>query len=214
MAFRNNFVWAFIGKSGAGKTVTAKQVAKDWKRTRKRKGGKIFAFDPHDAFYGIADVKIDAKDEDWASIIIQKDKRGHYPFANSLIILDDYRTLLKSDKMPPDFLDLLALRRRLNLDIIYMVHNPKLILERLSYFSTHFSVFRTESHANDFADKIQKFLTCQQASSLVNAYVRPMEEKEYNSLYPNFPYVFVKSDSDQLFPMNMEEEQINQLQLT
>ena len=116
--------------------------------------------------------------------------------------------------MPPDFLDLLALRRRLNLDIIYMVHNPKLILERLSYFSTHFSVFRTESHANDFAEKIQKFLTCQQASSLINAYVRTMDEKEYNAQYPNFPYVFVQNDSDSLFPMNMDEEKINALKLT
>lgn len=213
MQFRNNFVWAFIGKSGAGKTVTAKQIARLWKKARKRKGGKVFAFDPHDAFYGIADFKIDAKDEDWASVIIQKDKNGNYPYANSLIILDDYRTLLKSDKMPPDFLDLLALRRRLNLDIIYMVHNPKLILERLSYFSTAFSIFRTESHSDDFAEKIQKFLTCQQASSLVNAYVRKFEEKEYNALYPNFPYVFVQNDSDSLFPMNMDEKIINSLEL-
>jgi len=236
MAFRNNFVWAFIGKSGAGKTVTAKQVAKDWKSARFRmrrrgEGGKIFAFDPHDAFYGIADIKIDAKDEDWASVIIMEvckscgkrkktsvcskcgSTKFYFPYANSLIILDDYRTLLKSNQMPPDFLDLLALRRRLNLDIIYMVHNPKLILERLSYFSTHFSVFRTEANADDFADKIQKFLTCQRASILVNAYVRLFDEKGYNALYPNFPYVFVQNDSDQLFPMNMDEEIIKELQL-
>ena len=140
---RNNFVWVFIGAGGTGKTVTAVQVAKDWKQSRRRIKGKVLAFDPHDDFKKIADVKIDAKDEDWAKIIMQKNKDGTFKFSNSLLILDDYRSILKGNNMDTNFYDLLALRRKIGIDIIYITHNPKLILKGLSYWNSCFSIFRT-----------------------------------------------------------------------
>jgi len=208
-----NFVWCFIGASGTGKTVTAIRIAQDWKQERKRTGGKIIAFDPHGDFRNILDIKIDAKDEGWAKILMQKNKDGTFMFANSLLILDDYRSILQGNNMDVDFYDLLALRRKINLDVIYITHNPKLILKGLSYWNTHFSLFKTSAHSDDFEDKIPKHLICQQACNLINAYTRTFDEKQYNALYPNFPYVFVKADSDQLFPQNMEQEIIDSLQL-
>ena len=211
--FRNYFVWCFIGASGTGKTVTAIQLAKDWKKSRRRVGGKVIAFDPHGAFKNILDVKIDKNDEDWAKILMQKNKDGTYMFANSLLILDDYRSILQGNNMDADFYDLLALRREIGIDVIYITHNPKLILQGLAYWNTCFSIFRTAAHSDDFEGKIPDFLPCQRACNLINAYTKTFEEEEYNALYPNFPYVFVRAGSDRLFPQNMKQEIIDGLEL-
>jgi len=210
---RGNFVWAFIGASGTGKTVTAVQLAKDWKRAKKKVGGKIFAFDPHDAFDGISDVKITANDTDWAKIMMQKNPDGTFMFLHSLLILDDYRSILPSDKMDRNFYDLLALRRKLDLDILYITHNPKLIIQGLVYWNTHFSLFKTEAMSDDFAEKIPKFLICQQASNVINAYCKAYHATDYDLLYPNFPYIVIKNDSDVFFPVNMDDDKIKALKL-
>lgn len=210
---RNNFVLCIIGASGTGKTVTAVGMAKDWKWSRRKIGGKVIAFDPHDDFKSVADVKIDAKDEDWAKILMQKNRDGTFMFSNSLLILDDYRSILQGNHMDTGFYDLLALRRKIGIDVIYITHNPKLILQGLAYWNTAFILFRTVAHSDDFEGKIPHFLTCQRACNLINAYTRTFEEKDYNNLYPNFPYVFVRLDSEQLFPQNMQQEIIDTLEL-
>lgn len=210
---RGNFVWAFIGASGTGKTVTAVQLAKQWKRAKKKLGGKIFAFDPHDAFDKVSDVKITVNDEDWAKIMTQRHSDGSFMFRHSLLILDDYRSILPSDKMDRNFYDLLALRRKLDLDIIYITHNPRLIIQGLVYWNTHFSIFRTEAMSDDFAEKIPKFLICQQACNLINAYCKTYHATDYESLYPNFPHIMVKNDSDILYMINMDDNKIKSLKL-
>lgn len=210
---RNNFVWCFIGTGGTGKTVTAIKLAKDWKYSRRRIGGKVVAFDPHGDFKHVLDVKIDSKDEDWAKILMQRNKDGTFMFANSLLILDDYRSILQGNHMDTDFYDLLALRRKIGMDIIYITHNPKLILQGLAYFNTCFSIFKTVAHSDDFEGKIPHFLPCQRACNLINAYARTFDEQGYNALYPNFPYVMVKENSDKLYPINMKQEIIDKLEL-
>lgn len=225
MEKRQPFLWSMIGHTGTGKTSTAVQMCKDWKKAYK--GKKIIGFDPHDILRRekLIDYYISARDENWAEIIMTQEcnncnrtkdpqkerctKCGksvfRYKFANSLLVLDDYRSLLQSDKTPSDFMDLLMLRRRIGIDIIYICHNPKLIHVRLAYFTTHYSIFYTESHAADFSDKIPKYADCQKAANLVNQYVLSYGR----GAYPDFPYAIVRPETnDELELMNIDPQKV------
>lgn len=202
---RQPFFWGFIGHNRTGKTSTAILIAKQWKQ--KNVGCKIIGFDPQRALKkaNLMDYEIFQKDKNWAEILLQRDKKtGDYKFRNSLLILDDYRILLKNNNTPDDVLDLLQFRNDMGLDIIYITHNPKLILERFAYFSNFFSVFYTQSHSNDWEEKITKYDACQKASNLVNKYVITYGR----GTYPNFPHVMVNNESDELDIMNMDEEKV------
>lgn len=161
------------------------------------------------------DVKIGGDDKDWAKLLLTKDKYGNYIFKGSLLILDDYRGLLKSSNMDSDFYKVLSLRL---FDLMYMMHNPKLILEGMRNWNTRFSIFVTESFASDFENKIPQFLPCQRAARIVNEYVKQFyggtDSKEYRNLYPNFPHAIVTDESDKIHFMNMDEEKIKSLNLT
>lgn len=222
---RQVFFWAFVGHTGTGKTQTALQVAKMWKKANPK--GKVIGFDPHDVLSnaGLLDYYISPKDENWATWLMQRDKNGKYKFADSLLILDDYRSLLTGNDCPTDVLELLALRRRLGLDWIYITHNPKLILNRFTYYTNYLSIFYVEAHASDWSDKIPKYAACQKASNLINKYIinqidegrtrNPNYTKDdlMKECYPDFPHVIVRMESDQLEAMNVKQDVINRLQL-
>jgi len=195
-----------LGHTGVGKTSTVVELAKYSKR--KKIYSKIVGFDPHDILTRerLLDYYISPSDDFWAERLM-KIENGKYKFANSLLILDDYRSLLKSDRMPPGFLDLLMLRRKIAIDIVYIIHSPKLILERLSYYTNYYSIFYTESSASDFSDRIPNFAACQKAANLVNKYV-----KEYGrGVYPNFPHVIVRTESEELELMHMTQSNVSKL---
>lgn len=222
---RQVFLWAFIGHTGVGKTVTAVELAKMWRKANPN--GKVIGFDPHDILTnsGILDYYISSKDENWATWLMQRDKNGKYKFSDSLLILDDYRSLLDGNDCPTDVLELLALRRRLGLDWIYITHNPKLILNRFTYYTNFISIFYCEAHASDYSDKIPKYAACQKASNMINKYIlKKIEEGRIKNpnytkddfmkeCYPNFPHVIVRMESDQLEAMNMDQKIVNQLEL-
>lgn len=228
MAKRQPFLWAYIGHTGTGKTSTAIQTAKDWKKAYK--GQKIIGFDPHDILRKekLLDYYISAKDKNWAEMIMTqicvtckkaKDPEKErckkcgknnfiYKFANSLLILDDYRSLLQSDRTETDVMDLLMLRRRIGLDWIYVCHNPKFILNGFAPFTTHYSIFYNESHPSNFSEKIPKSSDCRKASNLVNQYVMEFGRGSY----PTFPYVLVRPEtSDELELINMDSDKIEVL---
>lgn len=224
---RQPFLWAYIGHTGTGKTSTAVLMAKEWKK--KYKGQKVIGFDPHDILRKekLLDYYISAKDKNWAETLVtqlcvtckrvkhpEKDlcaKCGKanfiYKFANSLLILDDYRALLQLDRTDEDVMNLLMLRRRIGIDMIYICHNPKFILNGFAPFTTHYSIFYSESHSTNFSDKIPKYKDCQKAANLANQYVM----KFGRGTYPNFPYALVQPESDGIETINMNEENIKTL---
>lgn len=231
---RQAFVWAFFGETGSGKTSTAVEMAKDWKKTHK--GCKVIGFDPHDIFKraGLLTNYITENDTNWAEILATKmcqfcnrlkhpekenctkcgNNKWKFKFANSLLIMDDYRNLLTANSTPPDVLSLLGLKRRIGLDIIYIMHNPKMLLERFAYYTSNFSIFATQSTAGDFSDKIAQYVPCQKAANLINQYVFELggvDSTRYKSMYPDFPYILVTNAGNGLTMMNMDEKIVNKL---
>lgn len=205
---RRPFVWGMIGHNTTGKTPTAISIAKAWKEARP--GYKVIGFDPQDKFTeaGVLDIRIFGNNPDWAKVLcLQHPKTKQWLFGNSLLILDDYRMLHANNSIDTGFLDLLALRVRMNMDIIFVCHNPKLILERLSYYTTHYSIFYTEAQMGSFESRIPKYLACQKAAVLINKYVREYGRGEY----PNFPHIVVQAESDDLELINMDKKKVEAL---
>lgn len=197
----------FIGHTGTGKTSTCVELTKHWRRTHR--GAKVIGFDPHEMFSRekLLDNFISPSDEYWAERLMQRDKTGRYKFQDSLLILDDYRSLLTGSHTPRTVLDLLMLRRKIRMDIFYVTHNPKLILEKFSYYTNMYGIFYTESTASDFSDKIPHYAACQKASNAINKYVR-----EYGrGTYPDFPHVLVTTESDELNFVNVDMQKLNRL---
>lgn len=209
-------------------------MMKDWKEVNL--DGKIIGFDPHDVLRktGILTNTISANDNNWAEILMTRvcrncNKIKHpqkelcvkcgknnwfFKFQNSLLVLDDYRNLLTANSTPSDVLSLLGMKRRIELDMMYSMHNPKLLLERLSYYVTHYSIFATESTAGDFSDKIPKYVPCQKAANFINRYVEELggvDSERYRSMYPNFPHILITNENDKLNFMNIDMNIVGRL---
>lgn len=231
---RQAFVYAFYGKTGAGKTQTAIQFAKYWRSCNP--GKKVIGFDPHGDFEdaGVLNHTIEETDTNWPQILMTKicgccGKIKHpekencvkcgkdnwkFKFAGCLLILDDYRSLLTSDSTPKDVLRLFALKRKIGLDIILIMHNPKMLIVRLSFLITSHFIFATESLSGNFNDRITKYVPCQKAANLINHYVEALggvDEDKYRNMRPDFPYIMVTNQSDELQTFNMDEKLVNKL---
>ena len=59
-----------------------------------------------------------------------------------------------------------------NIDIIYSCHNPMLVINALTYFTTHYYVFYTNMQEGSWKKKIPNYSLCLAGSSYVNKYVR------------------------------------------
>lgn len=179
----------FIGQNRTGKSVTAEQVATDWKSSRDD-SYTVLAFDPQNRFKDIADFFIYAH-EDWQSKILR--------LRNGLLIIDDLKALHPKNQTDPVFLELMSFRSEWNIDIIYIVHNPSLILWLFTYYTTHYFIFFTNSTEGGFKDKIPNYALCLAASRYINKYVKIYGRGDY----PNFPHMIVDCEKEKLFAMNM-----------
>lgn len=231
---RQAFVWALYGKTGSGKTSFCIFLAKIWRKCNP--GKKVIGFDPHGNLSkaGVLDHKIEETDHDWPVILMTRlcqkcncikhpkqdkcTKCGHnvwrYKFQGCLLILDDYRSLLPSDSTPEDVLRLLALKRAIGLDIMLIMHNPKMLILRVATYITKHLIFATQSLAGNFSDRITEYVSCQKAANLINQYVLEMggvDCENYTKMHPNFPYVMVHNDSETLQCENMDESMVRRL---
>lgn len=211
---RQALLSCFIGATGSGKTTICSQMIKHFRKSHK--SSKVIGFDPHDVLMNeeLLDHYIMPSDDAWAERMTKKDKAGNFRYANCFLALDDYRALLRSNVTPDDVLDLLMLRRRMSLDIVYITHNPKLILERFAYFTNQYCIFYTESEGSDFSDKIPKYSICQKGANLINRYVMKLggvDSNIYRSLYPNFPYVVINTKTSELNCINMDQKIVSTL---
>lgn len=202
---RKNFVWAFIGANGTGKTVTSLEIARAWRKYNPRR--KIIAFDPQgilereilSAEYG--DITIPRGYKDWAKKLTTEIAPHKYMYDNYLLFIDDYRMLCTDDRTDSGFLDLLALRRYINCDIILSTHNPSLILERLSYYVTHYSIYFTAAAEGGFDKRTANYANCEKACRLIRQYVI----ENGMGTYPKFPYALVVANKKNIEMFNVDK---------
>lgn len=212
--FRQAALWCLIGGTGSGKTSLLVELLKYFRKNKNY--SKIIGSDPHGVMGDakLLDHDIEPGDEYWAKRLMSKDKYGRYRFYGSLLAMDDYRSLLGGSHTPKHVLALLMLRRRISMDIIYVTHNPKLVLEQFTYYTNMYSIFYTESSSSDFSDKIPNYESCQKAAKLINKYVVHLggvDSDAYRKLYPNFPHIFVETKSKDLKFMNMKQSIIDEI---
>jgi len=205
---RKNFVWAFIGANGTGKTVTSLQLARAWRKYNPRR--RIIAFDPQGVLEaslldkGCGDLVIPRGEKNWAKILTREIAPHQYQFTNYLLFIDDYKMLCTDDRTNEGFLDLLALRRFINCDIILSTHNPSLILERLSYYVTHYSIYFTSAAEGGFDKKTANYANCEKACRIVRQYVM----QEGMGTYPRFPYALVTDRKKEIQLYNMDKKKV------
>ena len=214
---RLNFVWAYIGKNTTGKTPTAIYNAKIWQKAKPKH--KLIVFDSQDKFFQAhkrgeirVDILLDINNKQWAEMLAEytESKIGEkkYKYANSLVILDDYRMLCRGNDMSPAFYSLLSLREKINMDFKIICHMPRNILEGLAGFITHYSIFANNAHQASFERKISCYVQCQTATLVIKKYVELYGRGYYDirKKNPVFPYLNVDKENEMLECVNMDME--------
>lgn len=209
---RGNFVWAYSGASGYGKTAQEIQTAKLWLKYNPRKS--IIAFDPKGDIEksGILvagrDKIIPRGMKDFGHELTRQTSDKKFVYNDFLLILDDYKAILTDDKTPESFLDFLCFARQMNADVILSTHSPSLIIPRMAYYITHYSIFYSQGASGGFEKKSSNYVACEQARILINKYVSEYGKGEY----PNFPHIEVDSANEKdLFLVNIDEKKMMKL---
>lgn len=208
---RPNFTWVFVGASGYGKTVSTIQVARLWRKNNPRK--KIYYFDPKGDIKssGIlrdGDVEIPRGMRDFGAVLCRQKPDKSFYHHDFLLILDDYKAILTDDRTPASFLDFLAFAREMNVDVILSTHSPALVIERLSYYVTHYSIYFTQGSAGKFSDKCANYVACEQSRILINKYVMTYGK----GAYPNFPYIEVSTLNEAVVtPVNVVKSKMESI---
>ncbi len=194
---RESFLWGFIGHNRTGKSVTAAQLAKDWKEGHP--DGVVMSFDPQRRFADVTDFPIKLSNSNWEDDICD--------LRNALLILDELRIIHPSAKCSDKFREFLQMRGEHNVDCMYIVHNPALVLNDLTYFTTHYFIYYTQAKLGGFEKKMPNYWLCYGASQFVNKYVKTFGKGEY----PNFPYMVVENETEEMYGINMPKASVDEI---
>lgn len=200
---RECFCWFFIGHNRTGKTVGAMDLIKIYKKNNPK--NNIIAFDPQNRLKNVANDFIYS--ENWEDYF--KEDKQTLNISDTLFVLDDYRALMDKDTTDKYFLKMLMLRNEYGLDFIFITHNPKLILERISYYISHFSIYYVSGDNSSFvkSDKLACGSDLMQVSTFVNNYVRKHGKGSYSE-NKNFRFAFVDTINESVQLFNMEHATI------
>lgn len=191
---RQNILWGVMGANRSGKSTVVKNWAKAWRESRPS-SHQIISFDPQKRFQDISDKFISPEDAEWAQRVLQ--------YKNILLILDDYRIINPLYTPIKGLSELMIARADRNIDIIYICHNPSLVIELLTYFTDRYYIFYTNSKEGSFQKKIPNYPLCIAAANKVNSHVQNISESDYEKLYPNFPYCVVDVKRKSIAAINM-----------
>jgi hypothetical protein len=179
---RQPYLIGFIGTNRTGKTSTAIEIVKAYKKSNPK--NDIVTFDPQAKFteysnYQIQDVL------DLNNLIDKKD---------FLLVMDDYQALLQSDKMHHLFTTLLTYRAENGVDIIFITHHPSLIKQQLSYYMTHLFIFYCNL-SDDVVGINKKVVNADKIEKLF----REIEQefiKNGGGEYPKFKHIVYSNQED------------------
>ena len=190
---RENELIGLIGTNGVGKSTKLKTMAEEWRRNNE---GPIMSCDPHHILTAVTDFIINAANDDYKKEILN--------MRNGLILLDDFRILHPKNISEKWLMELLQFRRAYNVDIMYVQHSPSMVLNVLSYYTTKYYVFYTESTLGSWQKKIPNYRQCLAASMYINNYVSIKGKGKY----PNFPYIIVDNITRKLTGININKQYV------
>jgi hypothetical protein len=192
---RDVFLKGFIGTNRTGKSVTMKMLADEWVNS-KPDHYKVAAYDPQHRFEDITDFRLYTYEMDNAIDTILS-------LRNALLIIDDIREFHPKKIAQDWMLHLLSARSQWNIDIMYAVHNPSLLLNTVSNYTTHYYIFYTETLNGGWDKKVSNYKFCRAASTEVNKYI----STKGRGTYPKFPHILVDNeanDENKLIAINMK----------
>ena len=182
---------AILGHNNTGKSVTTQNIIESFNKERDNLAKnhpvnyyRLATFDVQGRFNNLKrknDVAILPTNDDWCKQLLK--------LRCSLIVLDDYRILMDSDRMESDFLNLLQYRAEYGIDIIIITHNPSLLHERLTYYLNRYLLFYTTGKPESFKSKIPDYETLIKCKTEIDDYYKKYTPDEYKKIYPNFPFI-------------------------
>jgi hypothetical protein len=176
-----------FGNNNTGKSVVAKSIIASW--VKKNPNGFVAAFDPQNRFTKDIDIKDKEDLEDLPSM------------KNSLIVFDDYRKIHPSERQNKWLADLMDNRFEQGIDLVFICHSPKRIIEFLTYYIDTYLVFYTNYKDKDIQNKIPDADIIFEASELVKKEYREVNEGEY----PIFPHCVVLPNDNEIIKVNFKD---------
>jgi len=199
---RGSELIAIIGTNGTGKTVVARMLIEKFNAKRDRLNGtkkypanynKLIIYDPQHRFQDLlrkGDFEIKLNNKNWEKDVLR--------YKSSLIVLDDYKELFRSNNLSDGFTDVMSARAESGLDIIFITWFPRYILPRLSQFINKYFLFKVNCKDKEYIDRIngEEDVVLNIKSSL-NKEFKKYTPNEYSNLYPNFPFVYFNADTNE-----------------
>ncbi len=212
------FFFMFIGYNRTGKSVTAQQLANEWRMANPH--GIIAGYDPQHRFKHLIDpnYKLYAGEDGWWYGKGEYAKSGRQSLSklrNALVVIDDMRGLNPSHNTSKDLGRLMEFRAEYSIDIIMIVHSPGLILEGISTFVSHWYIYLTKGRKAKFEDKIENFEECQLAADLMRRYGEdfPSILEDPEQFYDEsgkgnhtFPHIVIDTTTGRMKPQNVNQE--------
>lgn len=199
---RENFIFALIGHNRTGKTTISIEIIKQWKQTHK---GVVIAYDTQKRVpENLKDIDITGIEPNEVLDVVMNNPE-------SLLVLDDYRMLYSYDKTDKDLMKLLMLRNEYCIDIIISAHAPSLILERLSYYVTHYYLFYTQGTDKGFKDKMNNGIVLAMIREIINGYVKQYGKGQYET--KSFPHIIFNTETETISFENMENLNLESINL-
>jgi hypothetical protein len=177
-----------FGNNNTGKSVVVNAIAGSFRK--KNPNGFLAAFDPQKRIKG---KDIDVKSEE--------DLNDLPSMQNSMIIFDDFRKIHPSTQPSKWLSDLMDNRYEQGLDLVFVFHSPKRIIEFLTIYFDIYVVFFTNYKEQDIIKKIPDAEIIAEASEIV--------KKEYrlngSGEYPFFPHCVTMVNDDLIIKVNFKE---------
>lgn len=208
---RNNFIIGFLGVNKTGKSTTSKQLVSNWRSTRDISKFEIVGHDPQRMFHdptGKTFSYISKK-----NLIHTGDKfcfRRLCERKNCLAIIDEMRMAAPNPRHPPEgMVEFFSQCFFNNVDIMWMAHNPKLVPETCTYYSTLYYLFKMYLKDGQFDDKLPCANLCNAGAKYVSKYVKQHGRGRHKNdpFYDGqgFPYAKVDVEKETLKLINMNK---------
>ena len=119
-----------------------------------------------------------------------------------LLILDDYKLINENPTAVKGLAKLLIDRFKNNVDIIYICHNPALVINTLTYYTSHYFIFDGFYKEKTFEDKFANYRYPWGGAIEITNYTSRFGRGKY----PTFPFCYVDMKARTITGINMTKD--------